>query len=284
MAGAGGLGWPDPAVLGGWNALQEARAWVGVPDNVWEVLLRQTGMYDSALGIGVQTARIRDFAAIPPVPLVKCVHDDVSGPRGNGNIVQTPLIPAVAAVGQPGQPGHVAAVPEVPAVMRNLSLVEAAQLITLWRICRRRVQADDSDPVPAYEAWTAAQAQAQAVADAIQAGLAPPVPVGLAAPAPAGPPGGGAASGAPAAPGGRKLLMQEIVDQSDTSEIIGLDAAKIAAFRDRFRQVSGGIDPHPDVAATDEQLYCLAFRVANGGTLYADFAIWTPTGSGSGRC
>ena len=49
MAGAGGLGWPDPAVLGGWNALQEARAWVGVPDNVWEVLLRQTGMYDAAV-------------------------------------------------------------------------------------------------------------------------------------------------------------------------------------------------------------------------------------------
>ena len=78
MAGAGGLGWPDPAVLGGWNALQEARAWVGVPDNVWEVLLRQTGMYDAAVGLGVQTARIRDFAAIPPVPFVKCVHDDVS--------------------------------------------------------------------------------------------------------------------------------------------------------------------------------------------------------------
>ena len=69
MAGAGGLGWPDPAGLGQWNALQEARAWVGVPDNVWEVLLRQTGMYDSALGIGAQTARIRDFAAIPPVPI-----------------------------------------------------------------------------------------------------------------------------------------------------------------------------------------------------------------------
>ena len=57
MAGAGGLGWPDPAVLGGWNALQEARAWVGVPDPVWEVLLQKTGMFDAAVALHAQERR-----------------------------------------------------------------------------------------------------------------------------------------------------------------------------------------------------------------------------------
>ena len=90
---------------------QEARAGVGGPVPGWETLLRKTGLYDAALAIGAQTARIRDFAAIPPAAVVKCIHDDASGPVGNGNVVQTP------AVGGPNP---------VAAVMRTITRGAAA--------------------------------------------------------------------------------------------------------------------------------------------------------------
>jgi len=130
MAGDGGVQWPDQAALDTWNRVHEVAAWVGGSEALTTAILTPLGAWVVGQPVAAQPARIRDLAAITPVTAVTTF-------RG----AQIVMGPAVQGV--------------VPT--RPINLIELAQAILIYRVCRRRVGADDADPTPV---WDAAQTAA----------------------------------------------------------------------------------------------------------------------------
>ena len=69
--------------------------------------------------------------------------------------------------------------------------------------------------------------------------------------------------------------MKALIDQVDDTEFPVFPAALIRDFRANFRKKNGR-DPESKETANDDQLMALHFRVESGGSLYADFGVWTP--------
>ena len=133
---------------------------------------------------------------------------------------------------------------------RPLSPIEAAQIGLVWRICCRLMSAD-------WSTWIDVDPLA-----------APPIPA-AASPAPA------AATGL-AIISAKKLKMSNVLDQGDESEFAMADPARIAGWFHNYVSVTHG-QPDEEDTPTNEQLTALYVRVvAQQGSPYADFAVFTP--------
>ena len=72
-----------------------------------------------------------------------------------------------------------------------------------------------------------------------------------------------------------KLAVADYLVQGDKNEVPPADPSLVNQWRQRWYAIYDR-DSDDDINPTDEQLTVLHWRLKTGGTLYADFALWTP--------
>jgi len=87
-----------------------------------------------------------------------------------------------------------------------------------------------------------------------------------------------ASSGSAIVPGGVKVKLSQVVDQSSDQEVPMLPASELTAFRQRFITTFGD-PPLQRMEVTDSQLTALQFKLTSGQPPYADFGVWGPYGA-----
>ena len=235
--------WPTGAELQGWTRVVEARNYVGITDAPLQALLERLGAWDPSKNMEDQPMRLHMLAQM---------HPSVVGEL-NWNVA--------IATGSPDPEGRVP--------YRRATNYESLQLDLIYRIARRKMGQEDTDP---YGAWlqmhTAAanydpqyggRVQQQANNQWAQGGAwAPPAPP-------------------PQAVAAQKLIVGDFLVQGDKNEIPGIVLSDVRRWRGNWALHSpGGREPDADIDPSNEQLTALNWRLVTGGTLYADFALWTP--------
>ena len=140
--------------------------------------------------------------------------------------------------------------------LRNITAIEAARLNLMVNAIRARFQ------MPLFD-------------------ILLPTPA-----AGAGPAGGGGGAGAPLGmapqtPGVsavNKVKLGSVLDQSLDGEVVLLEPATLAEFRQHYNAIMGG-NPIDSQEVTDAQLTALSSRCATGQCPYADFGVWQKHGT-----
>jgi len=262
---------PSDAELPTLDTLEKVRVWAGMKNPVYVALLHQFGMHDPALGPSDQVAGSRFIAIIEA-----------------GMFSRMTAAMQIEVV----QPAPVGGAVPAGVVYRPATPLEWQQALLVWRACQKLFGLPDADPY-------GVQLEQDREAKMLAAGFNP-TPAG---PALISPPGtsfsGGVTTGTAIqlvqGPGGvptlpqanlasgvtyggmliKRLKMKEFIDQSDETEIPVGDLVTVTRWLQVW--VTQFKRPRkPACAANANQLTALFFRVNNGGSLYANLALFVP--------
>ena len=133
---------------------------------------------------------------------------------------------------------------------RELTPTEAARAGVLWRVVQRL-------------AWSAVGNDWATYID-----IDPCI-----APAPAAVAPAAAAAAAPQTPAGRKIKLNNVLDQGDETEIAVQSPQRMTVWNQNYITATGGL-PDEDVRASVDQITALAYRCEHSMTPYADFGVF----------
>ena len=210
------------------NSIDEAMKWIGMKQGLRKAL----------------EETMRELAHFREIVLCPEAAWSLAGTQLR--VVAVEAMPGAAAQGAPDSQGHVPARLAVPRVDRPLNVLEAAQVVSLRRVARLRLN-QPAEEVPSAGAGLQQQQAASA-------------------------------SAPPAAHSKSAARISEVIDQSDHSEVTPWGPERVRAAMAVFKAGNKGVAAKGAYAPTALQFAALEFKLRTAGMAYVDFGVWRPNG------
>ena len=221
---------PTAQELAGMTSIDEAMKWIGV----------KQGLRDALDETMQKLVHLREIVLCPEAVWTAAV--------AQLRVVQVQAVPEAAPQGVMGEQSFVPGRARIPREDRPLSVLEAAQVVSLRRVARLRCN-QPADEVPSGGGGHSQGQQPQM--------------------------SGGSASAAASKSSAR---ISEVIDQSDHSEVTPWSPERVRATMAVFKQSNKGIAAKDAYTPTGLQFAALEFKLRTAGSAYVDFGVWRPNG------